>query len=287
MTYRKYFLCVAFLLSSTDYSQAQNRDSLDAKAVQYLQNQDFGHAVPILKEAAAAGSPKSQYNYAVCLLQGAGVAQNDSLANIFLERSANQNYVDAEFKLASSYRMGRGVQANSQKAVYWYSRAAELGDVESELDLAIYYRGDNGIPRDTVKMLYWLTRAATQRNPKDDTVATSSSGPVTVSTTVGYQTSAEISQIRYSLASMYLAGELVPKDSLQAYMWLLITNENKKDFPASKIMDGPCQQELIDQITVLESHLSSDQQHEAEQEAVKLLGRPLQNLARKAKLDLD
>ena len=292
MKYSKYILL--FIVSvACSTAAAQNRDSLDDKAEDYIRNNDFQHAVPILQKAAALGSTKSQYNYAVCLSRGAGVDQNDSLANVFLEKAAVQGNVDAQFKLASSYRIGRGITPNVERAMYWYEHAAELGDVESQEDLAVYYRGGNGIPRDTVKMLYWLTRAATQRNPKDDTInnfgSINQSGDTIIkgTTSVGYQNSTEISGIRYTLATMYLTGESVPKDSLKAYAWLLITNENKKDFPVANITGGPYQTELINQVKFLESRLSDVQQRKAEHDAAKLLGRPLKNLARKTELDLD
>lgn len=292
---RYFALIFAFVVSTAlpFTSNAQNRDSLDSRAKELIQNNDFEHAVPLLREAAELGSSKSQYNYALCLLQGAGIAENDSIANIFLEKAANQNNVDAQYKLAHSYRTGRGTTPNTQKAIYWYRRAAELGDLEAQENLATYYLRGDGIPRDTVKMLYWLTRAATQRNPKDDTIEssliTNTNGDTAIRemTAVGYQNSAEISSLRYSLASMYFSGEAVPKDSLIGYTWLLITNENKKDFPASHITDGPTQAGVIDQIKFLESRLSSDQQHQAEKAAAKLLGHPLMNLERKTELDLD
>jgi uncharacterized protein len=270
MTYNS--LTLAFLVIVTFYSttNAQNRDSLESQAENFIQNNDFEHAIPVLSQAADLGSAKAQYNYALCLLQGEGVEENDSLANVFLEKTGNQNNVDAQYKLAHSYRTGRGTAPNIQKAIYWYGRAAELNDLESQENLAVYYTGGNGVPRDTVKMLYWLTRAATQRNPKDDTIESSAiknqSGDTIVAemTAVGYQNSTEISSLRYSLASMYFAGESVPKDSLKGYVWLLITNENKKDFPAAHITNGPCQADLIDQIKFLESQLSVEQQQEAE-----------------------
>lgn len=291
MRYSIFAVLIGCTLSSSSF--AQNRDSLDSRAENFIRANDFEHAVPILRQAADLGSSKSQYNYALCLLQGAGIEQNDSLANVFLEKAANQNNVDAQFKLAHSYRTGRGVASNTQKALYWYGRAADLGDLESQENLAAYYMRGDGIPRDTVKMLYWLTRAATQRNPKDDTVQNATiknaEGDTIIHTltAVGYQNSAEISNLRYSLASMYFTGESLPKDSLKGYVWLLITNENKKDFPVSKIMTGPYQAELIDQIKFLETRLSSLQKQQAEKEAAKLLGHPLMNLKRKAEWDMD
>ena len=296
-TYILKFLLLTGSLAVSSRLPAQSRDSLDNKADEYIRQQDFQHAVPILQAAAAQGSSKSQYNYAICLLQGAGVERNDSLANVFLEKAAIQNHVDAQYKLAHSYRTGRGVTQNSQKAIYWYTQAAELGDLESQMNLAAYYARGDDIPQDTVKMLYWLTRAATQRNPKDDTIERSSvlakNGDTVVSntTSVGYQNSAEITRLRYQLGSMYLAGKSVPKDSLKAYIWLLITNENKKDIPVTekvaKSVNLPSQEELIERTKFLESRLSAKQQKQAEKDAATLLGRPLKNLARKFEWDLD
>jgi len=148
-------LLLAGLIAATSNAMAQSRDSLDNKAEEYIRAQDFGHAVPILEAAAAMGSAKSQYNYACCLLQGAGVEHNDSIANIFLEKAAIQNNIDAQYKLAHSYRVGRGIQQNFQKALYWFTQAAELGDLESQENLFYFYKTGDGAPRDTIKMLYW------------------------------------------------------------------------------------------------------------------------------------
>src|SRR5688500_15922743 len=75
-------------------------DEINQKAKDFLSSGDTKNAVPLLKKAAEMGQPEAQYNYGFCFQQGVEVEKNDSIANIWLLKSAQQGWLDAQFKIA-------------------------------------------------------------------------------------------------------------------------------------------------------------------------------------------
>lgn len=252
---------VLFLLVSTVYSQTASE--LNDKAKNLIRQKDFANAVVVLKQAADLGSAESQYNLAVCLLEGLGTPKDEKQANEWLLKSAQQNYANAQFKLAYSYALGRGIEQDWSKAFSWFLKAAENGDDEAQFIVAGMYKSGQGTEKNFDKMLYWAKILARQKNPED------------------LRKSGRITSARYNLALMYLKGEeTIKPDLAESYKWFLMTNESKRDFSIL------VQQEIVRQIKELQPKLSKKEQDDAKIKAEEFLGRPLSNLANLLKEDL-
>src|SRR3954471_4693694 len=77
-------------------------------------------AADSLEKKAQAGDPKAQFQYAM-------QQRDDADTVLWLTKAAEQNYGEAEFKLAEFYALGRGTQADSHASAHWMIRAAAHG----------------------------------------------------------------------------------------------------------------------------------------------------------------
>ncbi|MBL8297585.1 MAG: sel1 repeat family protein [Rhodanobacteraceae bacterium] len=112
--------------------------------------------------AAERGEALGQYNYATVLLNGIGVAVDETAARQWFMRSAMQGQVRSLRALGDLYATGRGVAADAARAVRYYAAAARGGDRRSQYlyGLALYL-GD-GVAEDRAAALSWYERAAAQ-----------------------------------------------------------------------------------------------------------------------------
>lgn len=112
-----------------------------------------------LRHEAEEGIAASQYEL------GMKYFENDNLLDVgaeWIEKSANQGYIDAEHFLGILYRAGKGVTQDNEKAIYWLEKAATKGKSSAQKDLGSLYLMIN---KDTEAEL-WLRKAAIQ-NEKD------------------------------------------------------------------------------------------------------------------------
>lgn len=253
---RKICHCVFVLCLFAADAYGQTANELNEKAKTLIQQRDFSNAVPLLKEAANLGSAESQYNLAVCLFEGLGTQSDAKKANEWLLKSAQQNYANAQFKLAYSYADGRGIEQDSRKAFSWFLKAAENGDEEAQFIIVGMYKAGQGTEKNLDQMLHWAKVLAKRKNPRD------------------LRKSGRITSARYNLALIYLNGEQsIKPDLVESYKWLLLTNENKRDFSIL------IQQQIINAIKDLQIKLSKNQLDDAEKQAEEFLGGALANLA--------
>ncbi len=82
-----------------------------------------------------------------------------------LKKSAQQNYLPAQIKLASWYYFGYGsAKINYKKARFWYEKAANIGDDNAQLILANMYRDGEGGSIDNNKAFNWYLKSEKQGN---------------------------------------------------------------------------------------------------------------------------
>src|SRR5262249_19468823 len=94
-----------------------------------------------LRQAAAAGDPRAQFEVAAIYTEGRAIPQDYKLAATWYERAASQGFVPAEYRLGSLYENGSGVTKDLNTARLWYERAAEAGNRMSMHNLAALYAG--------------------------------------------------------------------------------------------------------------------------------------------------
>ena len=93
-----------------------------------------------LQERAKAGDPKAQYDLADCYYYGIETKRDLAIARDWYIKSADQNYVPAQYKLGTQYRFDPKI--SRPEILRYLYRAACAGDAESQFALAIcYYEG--------------------------------------------------------------------------------------------------------------------------------------------------
>lgn len=250
----RYFNSMLMLLLLTNSAYSQNADSLNIKSKEFLSAGDTKSAYGPMRRAAESGNAEAQYNLGYSYQQGIEVPQNDSIANLWLIKSANQGYINAQFKIAYSYAIGRGIRQDNKQAFYWASKCAWQNDAECIFNVIGCYMNGTGVEKNSDSTIIWMQRLGTLENPEDLKQS-------------GYITSA-----RLTLAKMYRDGDNVAKDLVKSYTWFLIYNEGKRDF---SILE---QQTQIDAIKDIESKLTAINKTQSKENAEKILNRSLKNL---------
>jgi localization factor PodJL len=94
-----------------------------------------------LRQAAADGDVRAQFEVAAIFSEGRAVPQDYKAAAAWYERAAAQGFAPAQYRLGSLYENGNGVDKNLDTAKLWYERAAEAGNRMSMHNLAALYAG--------------------------------------------------------------------------------------------------------------------------------------------------
>jgi localization factor PodJL len=117
-------------------------------------------APPIALATPTPSSPEQNYQLAMRLREGDGMARDESRALTLLTLAAEGDHADAQFKLAEAYANGEGVQKEVAWATMWYGRAAAIGHTESQYRLALAYANATGIDGSFIDAFKWATIAA-------------------------------------------------------------------------------------------------------------------------------
>jgi uncharacterized protein len=103
---------------------------------------------------------------------------------------AENGDADAQFHLGVMYESGQGVLRNDADAIKWYRQAAEQDDAVAQFNLGIMYA--NGGAPNYAEAAPWYRLAANHG----------------------------LAGAQFNLGMMYVEGQGVPRDDVQAYMWL-------------------------------------------------------------------
>lgn len=113
-----------------------------------------------LREAAANGDVRAQFEVAAILTEGRAVPQDYAAAAIWYERAAAAGFVPAQYRLGSLFENGNGVEKNLETAKLWYERAAEAGNRMSMHNLAAIYAGGQLGKQEFESAARWFEEAA-------------------------------------------------------------------------------------------------------------------------------
>lgn len=120
-------------------------------------------AVQWLERAANAGMSQAQYVYGKMFDDGYIVDKSIPQANRWYEKAAKQGHVQAQAAIANEYFIGRGVPRDYKTAFGWYEKAAQGGDLPSQYIVASYYeRGYGVVAPDPGRARLWYEKAAAQ-----------------------------------------------------------------------------------------------------------------------------
>lgn len=133
----KKIILTVVIFSSVLICVGQNNKDVIQPSDKYLNRNDLANSIPRLKRAAEAGIAEAQYNYGIYFLE---ILKDAKTANEWFLKSAQQGFVNAQFKIAYSYAQGRGIQTDYKQAFYWMSKCAEQNDTQAMFVLAGMYQ---------------------------------------------------------------------------------------------------------------------------------------------------
>jgi len=85
--------------------------------------------IECINRYAQKGNAQYQFILGVCYKYGLkGLYQNYHEANVWFEKSADQNYAESQYMLGIAYEEGLGVRQNYFEAKEWYGKACDNGD---------------------------------------------------------------------------------------------------------------------------------------------------------------
>ena len=184
---------------------------------------DLASAIPTglpqaLRDGAAAGDSGAEFELALRLLDGRGVARDPHAAAQWLELAANRGLPIAEYRLAALYEKGVGVTRDPPLAMGWYVKAATAGNARAMHNLAVMHaEGSIGGKPDYATAAEWFRKAG-QFGVRDS---------------------------QFNLAILYARGLGVPQDLGQSWLWFSLAAQQgdadagaKRDDVAAKL-DAP------------------------------------------------
>lgn len=127
--------------------------------VKAYKKHDYATAMKIFK---ANGSGIANYNIGIMYYNGQGVNEDRQEAVKWMQKAAEQGYVNAQFFMGTAYDSGEVIQRNLPEAAKWYRKAAEQGHVRSQYNLALMYTNGEGVEKNRQEAIKWLRKAAAQ-----------------------------------------------------------------------------------------------------------------------------
>lgn len=231
---------------------AQTADELNAESKKWLAQDSMELAVSLMKRAAELGSPEAQYNYGYYLMYTVNDESSKREAIEWFRKSSDGGFNDGHYAMMMVYGNGMGTNEDHESAFKYALKCANNNDPTCLWNVANAYYSGTGVTQDDDKFVEWLLRLCALPNPENIT----QSGAIT--------------SARVELARMYRDGELVQRDMEKSMAWFLVYNEHKSDLSVFE------QQNIKTEIKALQRELTDEQIAQAEVEAQKFYGRPLQ-----------
>lgn len=121
---------------------------------------DLAKAAHYYTLASELGDAGAQCSLAsICLMKETPEGRKESFG--WLQKSAEQGFMAAEFNLALHYESGWGTPKDKAQAALWYRKAYEHGSIAAASRLGqAYVDGGDGRSQDLVEAWVWLTLGA-------------------------------------------------------------------------------------------------------------------------------
>jgi localization factor PodJL len=113
-----------------------------------------------LRQAAADGDARAQFEIAAIYTEGRAVPQDYAEAAKWYERSAAQGFVPAQYRIGNLYEAGQGVEQDFNVAKVWYQRGADAGHRMAMHNLAALYASGQLGDQEFSLAAEWFGRAA-------------------------------------------------------------------------------------------------------------------------------
>lgn len=161
-----------------------------------------------LRQAAANGDARAQFEVGAIYTEGRAVTQDYVEAAKWYERSAAQGFVPAQYRIGNLYEAGQGVDKDFEVAKLWYQRGAEAGNRMAMHNLAALYAGGQLGEQEFESAAEWFAQAAARG----------------------------MTDSQFNLGMLYARGLGVEQDFEQSYKWFALAARNG-DADAAKARD--------------------------------------------------
>ncbi|QDZ13083.1 SEL1-like repeat protein [Devosia ginsengisoli] len=195
----------------------------DAAAVETFELPPEGVGPLELRQAAADGDARAQFEIGAIYTEGRAVTQNYPEAAKWYERSAAQGFVPAQYRIGNLYEAGQGVDKDFEVAKLWYQRGAEAGNRMAMHNLAALYAGGQLGDQEFESAAEWFAQAAARG----------------------------MTDSQFNLGMLYARGLGVEQDFEQSYKWFSLAARNG-DGDAAKARDDIAKSltaEAVDRVT--------------------------------------
>ncbi len=125
---------------------------------------DYEEAYIYETRAAAHGQVEATYQAALMTENGIGTEVDIQKAYNYYQAAANRGHTDAQFKLAYFYEYGLGTKKDLIQAITWYTMAANRGSTDAMLALARMNKNGQGTTRNPEEAYNWYKKAAEKPN---------------------------------------------------------------------------------------------------------------------------
>ena len=112
------------------------------------------------------GDAESQYQLAMCYIDGTRFTQNYDEAKKWLEKASEKGHSLSQKTLGDIYLNGTGVKKNSGEALKWYTLAANGGNISAQTILGDFYFQGTGVKQNFPSAIKYYKMAADQGDDK-------------------------------------------------------------------------------------------------------------------------
>lgn len=152
------YLISLFIFIQPRFGFAITSEQLGAEAVK------AARLLAVVQNKAQQGYAEGQYLLGRMYRDGYSVAQDNTLAEAWLLKSAAQGYADAQYELGFLYREADNPLYNQEKSLHWFAKAASQGHTSAQVELAYAYIMGAGVSVDYSKALRLFKQAAAANN---------------------------------------------------------------------------------------------------------------------------
>jgi uncharacterized protein len=128
--------------------------------------QDHRKAFELYRKAAKQGHPLAQYNLGACYYEGAGTPIDYKKSLFWTRKSADQGYLKATVMLGWHYADGHGVAKDTDKALKLFHQAANQEEGSAFYAIGKLYDDGDGVPKDYRKAVEWYRKGEKVNDPE-------------------------------------------------------------------------------------------------------------------------
>jgi uncharacterized protein len=128
--------------------------------------QDHRKAFELYRKAAKRGHPLAQYNLGACYFEGTGTSIDYKNSLLWTQKAVEQGYLKATVMIGWHYADGHGVAKNTGKAMKLFHQAAAQGEGSAFYAIGKLYDDGNGVPQDYKKAVEWYRKGEKVNDPE-------------------------------------------------------------------------------------------------------------------------